>query len=225
MIQTLRVEIPDVQEGTDFEIPVPVLDEDGKEVDITDANCLMSIKLGTQVINIVGTAIGNIITFIIPHETEFSELAGDYEADYAKDGLVHRPQWGRIYIKKVIKRLLPEGEITVVTITNLSITSVAAIEEGETVQLTATATYSDYSTQDVSSQAVWSSSDELIVTVNNSGLATSSASGMVDISASFDGLSDSTSLTVTQAQAPITDQATLNGEELTLNGEPSTLTI
>lgn len=112
-----------------------------------------------------------------------------------------------------------------ITTSSLLITDAAPIEEGQSVQLTATATLSDGSTIDVSSQVVWSSNNNAIASVNSTGLVSSSNDGIVNISATYDGLSDSTSLTITQAQAPVIDGATLNGEALTLNGEASTLTI
>lgn len=59
------------------------------------------------------------------------------------------------------------------------------ITPGTTKQLTATGTYSDNSTADISSSVTWTSSDKTVATVNNSGLVTAGgATGSVLITAS-----------------------------------------
>jgi uncharacterized protein YjdB len=72
---------------------------------------------------------------------------------------------------------------------------------GTTQQFTATGTYTDGSTQDLTSVATWSSSDATIATISNSmgsyGLATSSGQGTATISATSNSISASTTLTVT----------------------------
>jgi hypothetical protein len=71
-----------------------------------------------------------------------------------------------------------------------------SIALGTTQQFTATGTYTDGSTQDLSSAAAWSSSDTAIFTVNTTGLAVSVAIGTATITATANGISGSTSLTV-----------------------------
>lgn len=68
-----------------------------------------------------------------------------------------------------------------------------------TQQFTATATYSDSSTANVSGSAVWSSSDNTVATVSAVGLATGVATGSVSITAALNGVNGSTSLTVSSA--------------------------
>jgi hypothetical protein len=58
---------------------------------------------------------------------------------------------------------------------------------GSTTQLTATATYTDGSTQNVSSGVSWSSADPRVVSVSASGVASGSATGNVAITASYPG--------------------------------------
>ena len=90
-----------------------------------------------------------------------------------------------------------ELETIVVTPTNPS------IAQSATQQFTATAILTDQSTQDLTTQVTWTSSDNGVATVSNAtgseGLATSIIEGSTTISASFEGASGSTVLTVTDA--------------------------
>ncbi len=70
-----------------------------------------------------------------------------------------------------------------------------------TKQFTATASYSDNTTADVSSVASWSSSDTTVATINSQGLATGLATGSSTIQASYAGVNGSTTLTVASAPA------------------------
>ena len=90
--------------------------------------------------------------------------------------------------------------LTVTPAALLSITvtpAVPTIPLGSTKQFTATGSYTDGSTQNLSSSAVWSSSDTTIFTVNTTGLAVSVAAGTATITATANGVSGSTNLTVT----------------------------
>ena len=64
-------------------------------------------------------------------------------------------------------------------------------------QFTATATYSDGTTANVSSSAAWSSSVPSVASINATGLATGLAGGSTNVSATFSGVSGTASLTVT----------------------------
>lgn len=88
------------------------------------------------------------------------------------------------------------------TLTTITVTPVnPTILAGATQQFVATGTYSDNSTQDVTSQATWTSSSTAVATINaSSGLATAVAAGATTISAALSGVTGSTTLTV-QAQA------------------------
>jgi len=68
---------------------------------------------------------------------------------------------------------------------------------GDTVQFTATATYSDGSNADVTAEATWVSSNNDVATVD-AGLATGVAEGSAEIRATFDGvMSNAATLSVT----------------------------
>lgn len=74
------------------------------------------------------------------------------------------------------------------------------ISVGGNLQLTARGTYSDGSTQDVTTQVFWTSSDDAVATVSNAsgseGLAIGLSPGPALISAGLDGVFGQTSLTV-----------------------------
>ncbi len=67
---------------------------------------------------------------------------------------------------------------------------------GETVPFTATGTFTDGTTQDVTTQVSWTSSDETVATIGPDGLALAKAAGTTAITATSGSVSASTSLTV-----------------------------
>ena len=81
--------------------------------------------------------------------------------------------------------------------------AVASAPKGTERAFTATAIFSDMSTQDVTALVVWASSDSSIATVSNAegttGLAQAVSEGLVSIEAKYLGRSDSATLTVTAA--------------------------
>ena len=72
-----------------------------------------------------------------------------------------------------------------------------SIQLTKTQQFTATGTFGDSSSKDLTSSVTWSSSDQSKATINSSGLATAVATGTTTITASQSGVSGSTTLTVT----------------------------
>ncbi|MDD2899430.1 MAG: Ig-like domain-containing protein [Desulfuromonadaceae bacterium] len=106
-------------------------------------------------------------------------------------------------------------------ITSLAITPVAPSKaQGLTTQFTAHGTFDDASTQDLTFDASWSSSDTAVATVTQ-GLAKGIAVGTATISATFGAKSDSTLLTVTapvlQSIAVTPDNSTVSGISKTVN--------
>ena len=67
---------------------------------------------------------------------------------------------------------------------------------GTTVQFTATGSYSDGSSRDLTTTVTWASSDTSVATVSASGLASAANRGTATISASSAGVTGSTSFTV-----------------------------
>jgi uncharacterized protein YjdB len=75
--------------------------------------------------------------------------------------------------------------------------SPASLVVGSTQQFTATGTYSDSSTADISSQVTWNSDTPTAATISSTGLATGVAAGAVNITATLSGITSSpVSLTV-----------------------------
>jgi uncharacterized protein YjdB len=90
--------------------------------------------------------------------------------------------------------------VTVPTIASISVTPVGlTLGIGINQQYTATATYSDGSTQDLVSGVTWSSSSTSVATINTSGLATTIAAGTTTITATVGSLSDTSTLTIVPA--------------------------
>ncbi len=87
--------------------------------------------------------------------------------------------------------------MTAATLTAIQVTPQhPSIASGLTQQFTATGTYTDNSTQNLTSAVTWSSSDTSVATINNasgsSGLASAAAIGTTNISASLSGVTSPT---------------------------------
>ncbi len=71
-----------------------------------------------------------------------------------------------------------------------------AIYAGHVLQFSANGTYSDSTTENLTSAVTWSSSNITVATVNGTGLATGCAAGSANITATLSGVSGNTTLTV-----------------------------
>ncbi len=90
--------------------------------------------------------------------------------------------------------------VTAATLRSILVTPAnPAIKVGETQQFTATGTYSDNSTSDITNQVTWSSSNTDVATISSSGLATAHSVGNTTIKAELSGVSGQTGLSVTAA--------------------------
>jgi hypothetical protein len=84
-----------------------------------------------------------------------------------------------------------------VSLVSIAVTPVnPTITAGDSQQFTATGTYADSSTQNLTSQVIWNSSSTPTATINSSGLATAVAAGPTTISATLGVVSGNTLLTV-----------------------------
>jgi len=94
---------------------------------------------------------------------------------------------------------------TVLTVTAAALESIAVtpaspnLPKGETEQFSAMGTYSDQSTQDLTSQVTWASATIVVATITSAGLATGVTTGTSTISAALNGITGSTVLTVSPA--------------------------
>jgi hypothetical protein len=95
--------------------------------------------------------------------------------------------------------IVTEGELERLEITPIS----PDLPDGFSLQFTATAFFSGATSEDVTAQAVWTSSAPTVATISNaageSGLATAVSVGVATISAAFEGMEEETALTVTNA--------------------------
>jgi hypothetical protein len=115
---------------------------------------------------------------------------------------------------------------TTLTVTAATLKSIAVTPAnpsstvGTTVPFTATGTYSDNSTRNITSSVTWASATPAAATINTSGLATAVAVGSSTISATSGGISGSTTLTVTAAASGGINFGTgFTATGLTLNGK------
>jgi len=99
----------------------------------------------------------------------------------------------------------PAGSLVSIAVTPNSPSAPA----GTVQQLTATGTYSDFSTRDITSQVTWTSSNTTTATIDGSGLASAKAKGTTTIIAASGGKSGQAFLTVTSA--PLRNVATIAG--------------
>ena len=116
----------------------------------------------------------------------------------------------------------PESHLTAPTGPTLSTLVVTGLGEtanpGQTVQLTATATYSDTTTSDVTQLVQWRSGNEGIATVSSGGLVTFVAIGETDIRATLTAITAAAMVRVTAAPIP---RHTLSGRVTDAdNGRP-----
>lgn len=89
------------------------------------------------------------------------------------------------------------------TVTSLSVSTMSGtLNVGATVQLSATAGYSDGSSQDVTSQATWTASNANATVA--SGLVKGVAAGSVTITASFSGQSGTATVTIGTSSGTVT---------------------
>jgi uncharacterized protein YjdB len=105
------------------------------------------------------------------------------------------------------------------TLTSIAISpGTASILAGATQQFTATATYSDSSTANVTATVSWTTSNAAVAKVNSAGLATALAAGSATITATLSGVSGSAALSV---PAPPPPQVTL----VSIAVSPGTISI
>jgi hypothetical protein len=96
------------------------------------------------------------------------------------------------------------------TLTGISVTPTnPSMPVGAAQQFKAIGTYSDGTTNDITTQVIWNSSDSSISTINNSGIATGLAAGTSSITATLGSISGNAILMVTQSQSSF--QGSLEG--------------
>src|SRR5215467_6895236 len=90
----------------------------------------------------------------------------------------------------------PNGPV----LTSIALTAASPnIIVNQTEQITATGTYSDHTTKDLTSSVNWNSSDTNLATVAAGGLLTAKSSGTVSITAAMNSVTGSFNLTIAPA--------------------------
>jgi hypothetical protein len=97
-----------------------------------------------------------------------------------------------------------------------------SIVKGQTRQFTATGTFSDNSTQDVTSQVTWASATTSVATISGAGLASAIGAGTSTISAKLGTITGSTLLTVTAATV---QHFAITAPSSTPAGSPLSITV
>lgn len=94
------------------------------------------------------------------------------------------------------------------TLTSIALTpNPGSVGIGAKQQFTATGTYNNGTTGNVTSTATWKSANTAVATISPAGLATGVAAGSTTVTASLNGLSATVPLTVTTAAATVTSIA------------------
>lgn len=91
-------------------------------------------------------------------------------------------------------------DVTLATLSSIAISPTASsIASGNIQIFSATGTYSDGSSQDLSSSVTWSSNNNAVATISSTGIATGVSEGSTTITATLGEKSGSTTLTITAA--------------------------
>lgn len=123
-----------------------------------------------------------------------------------------------------------------ITVSDATLQSIAvtpanpSLAAGAAAQMSATGTFSDASTRDLTGQALWVSDNNGVVSVSNagdsSGLATAMGAGTATVTAGFGGIQGGTTVTVTQAPAaPVSLAVVATPNFIRPGGDVSTLRV
>lgn len=108
-------------------------------------------------------------------------VSGSYTVTPSKAGVVFTPSSQTI----TLTGSNGTANFTAATLQSIAVTpATATVQAGKTQSFTATGTYSDGSTQNISTQVTWSSSNASVASVSSSGVATAIAGGSSSIIAS-----------------------------------------
>src|SRR5208283_3509071 len=125
-------------------------------------------------------------------------------ATISSSGLATGVGTGTTQITAALSGVTSPGDtltVTAATLQSIAVTPVGpSIAKGTSQQFKATGTYTDNSTQDLTSQATWESGTPTVATITSAGLATGVGTGTTQITAALGGVtSPGDTLTVTTA--------------------------
>ncbi len=195
---TITASLGLVNSNTTMTVTAPVLES----VSVTPSNLTLAKGL-TQQYNATGTySDGTLLN--LNSAAAWSSLNA-IVASVNATGLVTAANTGTTTIQAVYNTKTAQTAVTVTPpqLTALAITPTGStVERGNTLQLTATGTYTDSTTQNLSNTVAWSSSNPAVATVNANGLVTTLTAGSTTITAGKDAVSNSTGITVQDTIAP-----------------------
>ncbi len=142
-------------------------------------------------------------------------------ATVSTSGLVTTVAIGSTPVTATLNSISGSTTIAVVAAALVSIAITPAspnVPIGATRQLTATGTYTDSSTQDLTAMVTWTSSDPTLATIDGSGLATAVALGTPTITATDGAITGSTTVTVVAA-ALVSIAVTPSDPSITFGGD------
>ena len=141
------------------------------------------------------------ITDEVSWQTENTDIAMVSNSG-GSEGLVTAEAPGETTVEASLEGIFSSAAVIVsdAVLTGLVITPQdAELSTGLTQQFTATGTFTDNSTQDVSIPATWESSDTAVATIDDAGLAEAEAFGTTTISGAWQGFEDNADLLVSAA--------------------------
>lgn len=130
------------------------------------------------------------------------ETSDETIATISENGLLTSVGEGQVTITAISSEISGNTllSVTAEILTSLEVTpNNLSIANGTTQQFVAMGLYSDGSTQNLSTQVTWETSDETIAMVSADGVATSYSEGDVTITALFSGISVNVMMSVTEA--------------------------
>src|SRR5208282_6612972 len=151
---------------------------------------------GTQQFTATGTYVGG-GTLNITSQVTWSSSSTSVATINSSSGLATAVGAGTSTISATQGSITGTTTFTVPALSSIAITpSAPTINVNATQQFTATGTYQGGSTQNISSQVTWGSSNTSVATINTSGLATALTGGSTTISGVQGGVTGSTTLNV-----------------------------
>jgi hypothetical protein len=136
------------------------------------------------------------------------------KATISSTGLAAGIDFGSATITATLGSVFGSTSVNIVTpLLSIAVTpSNPSIVNGTTVQLKATGTYYDSSTHDLTTQVIWSSSDNTKATVSSTGLVTAIATGSTTLTAASGNISGSTQANAFQPSTPSPDWVSFQGD-------------
>jgi hypothetical protein len=142
------------------------------------------------------------------HALANGESGGNGVYAYGSSSVFPTQTWNSAnYWVDVVFSAVPPATLSSIAVAPVSPT----IGTGMTQQFSATGTYSDGSSQNLTDRVVWSSSNPGVATIASNGLATAVNPGSTTVSAALSGVSGGTTLTVQATPLSISTQALPGG--------------